>query len=78
MDDGLAPLPPTDLGPRDRARRSRGLALSPRERLAAMQQLIDRSWLVLQGHAAGLAHFRRRNFKARAIGRRDGGTPHGP
>ncbi|MFM8290360.1 MAG: hypothetical protein ACKOC4_01515 [Planctomycetia bacterium] len=78
MDDASDSLPQPDLGPRDRARRSQVLALSPRERLAAMQRLIDRSWAVLQGHATGLAHFRRRNFKARAIGRPGRGSPHGP
>lgn len=55
-----------DLGPRDRMQRARFLALAPRDRLAAMQELIDRSWAALQAHPPGLAHFRSRNFKARS------------
>jgi len=58
-----------DLRPRDRILQSRAQALSPRERLAAMQRLIDEAWAVLARHPVGLAHFRRRNFKARAIRR---------
>jgi hypothetical protein len=69
MFDSVSPPPVPDLAARDRARRMADLALAPRERLAAMQQLIDRAWEVLARHPEGLAHFRRRNFKARSIRR---------
>jgi len=41
--------------------------LSPRERMAAMQKLIDQSWAVLQAKPKALAHFRARNHHKRAI-----------
>ena len=56
-----------NLCPRDRALRARGLALSPRERLAEMQRLIDEAWALLEKNPAGKAHFLKRNFKARRI-----------
>ena len=62
-----APVP--DLRPRDHFLRSRGSALSPRERLSVMQRLIDEAWAVLERHPEGLAHFRRRNFRSRAVSR---------
>lgn len=57
------------LAARDRVRRARGRAMSPAERLAAMQRLLAKSREILERSPAGLAHFRRRNFAARAIGR---------
>ncbi len=62
-------LPTPNLRPRDRLQRARFLALTPTERLAAMQRLIDESWAMLVQNPAGVAHFRRRNFHARAIRR---------
>jgi hypothetical protein len=37
-----------------------------------MQRLIDEGWALLQANPEGLAHFRRRNFRARSVGRRSG------
>jgi hypothetical protein len=34
-----------------------------------MQRLIDEAWAVLERHPEGLAHFRRRNFRSRAVSR---------
>jgi hypothetical protein len=62
---------------RDRARRARDRALSPAERLAAMRQLIERSWGALERHPEGRAHFLRRNFRARAVTRHVDGPPDG-
>jgi hypothetical protein len=56
-----------NLRPRDQALMARGLALSPRERLAEMQRLIDEAWALLEKNPAGKAHFLKRNFKARRI-----------
>jgi hypothetical protein len=67
MPSPTAPLPTPNLQPRDRLQRARFLALTPAERLAAMQRLIDEAWAVLEQNPTGLAHFRRRNFRARAI-----------
>lgn len=69
MPDACQPSSAPDLGPRDRIQRARFLALAPRDRLAAMQELVDRSWAALQAHPPGLAHFLSRNFKARSGGR---------
>lgn len=69
MSDHTARSPFPDLGARDRARRRAFLSMTPRERLATMQRLIDEAWRVLERHPDGLAHFRRRNFRARSIGR---------
>lgn len=55
----------TSLAARDRVMRARSLARTPAERLAAMQDLIDRSWAVLAGNPAAVEHYRRRNFRAR-------------
>jgi hypothetical protein len=63
-----ADFPSSGLAACDRARRRECLSLTPRERLAAMQRLIDEAWRVLERHPDGLAHFRRRNFKARSVG----------
>ena len=43
------------------------MALSPRERLAEMQRLIDEAWAILEQNPAGKAHFLGRNFKARRV-----------
>jgi hypothetical protein len=43
--------------------------MSPAERLAAMRRLLARSRALLERNPDGLAHFRARNFAARAIGR---------
>jgi len=71
------PPPSPNLQPRDRIERARVRALTPRERLAAMQRLIDEGWALLQANPEGLAHFRRRNFRARSVGRRSGPEAHG-
>ena len=47
------------------------------ERLAAMRLLIERSWALLQHNPTGLAHFRSRNYKARAISPSAGQMSHG-
>jgi hypothetical protein len=54
---------------RDRARRARAFSLSPAERLAAMRRLLEQARTILERHPEGLAHFWRRNFAARSIGR---------
>jgi len=69
MRDNVPP-PSPNLKPRDRLERARVRALTPRERLAAMQRLIDEGWALLQANPEGLARFRRRNFSARSVGRR--------
>lgn len=56
--------------------RMRWNTATPAERLAAMRTLIERSWAMLQRNPQGLAHFRSRNFKARAIADSVGRTPH--
>jgi hypothetical protein len=55
---------------RDRVRRTRDFQRSPAERLAAMRRLLDQARTILEGSPEGRAHFRRRNFAARALGRR--------
>ena len=52
---------------RDRHAAAASRARSPEERLQAMQDLIARSWAMLEANPEGLAHFLRRNYKARAI-----------
>lgn len=59
----------SNLHRRDHLQRARVQAMSHRERLAAMQRLIDDAWATLLANPAGLAHFRRRNFRARSIRR---------
>ena len=61
--------PATSLLVRDRVRRAQTLSMSPAERLASMQRLLARSRALLERNPDGLAHFRARNFAARAIGR---------
>jgi len=63
------PLSTPNLQPRDHHQRARFLALTPPDRLAAMHRLIAESWAALEKNPAGLAHFHRRNFRARAIQR---------
>ena len=58
---------PALLAARVRHQQRRNRMLSPRERMAAMQKLIDQSWAVLQANPAALAHFRARNHRKRAI-----------
>ena len=69
MAEDVSVSPNPNLHPRDRALRARVLTLSPRERLVAMQRLIDDAWATLQLNPVGLAHYRRRNFRARSIRR---------
>ena len=64
--------PSDSLSARDRVRRARALAMSPAQRLAAMRKLLAQSRQILERSPAGLAHFRRRNFAARAVGRKAG------
>jgi hypothetical protein len=61
--------PVVRLAARDRVRRALALRMSPAERLAAMRRLLAQSRAILERHPEGLAHFRRRNFAARAVGR---------
>jgi len=63
--------PAASLAARDRIRRSLALRMSPAERLAAMRRLLEQSRAILERHPDGLAHFHRRNFAARAIGRNE-------
>lgn len=61
--------PAERLSARDRVRRARARTLSPAQRLEAMRHLLARSRAILERSPAGLAHFRRRNFSIRAVGR---------
>ena len=66
-------IDPTEgLSARDRVRRARTRTMSPAQRLAAMRRLLAQSREILERSPAGLAHFRRRNFAARAVGRKAG------
>jgi hypothetical protein len=58
------------LSARDRVQRARALRMSPAERLEEMRRLLAQSRAILERHPEGLAHFRRRNFAARSIGRK--------
>jgi hypothetical protein len=69
MSDPSPSTPVPDFRSRDHFQRARFRALDPAQRLAAMQRLIDAAWAVLERHPEGLAHFRRRNFQARAVRR---------
>jgi hypothetical protein len=69
MPDDVTSSPSSHLRRRDHAQRARVQAMSHRERLAAMQRLIDDAWATLLANPAGIAHFRRRNFRARSIRR---------
>jgi hypothetical protein len=71
----MNPAPATvaeQLEVRRRLERAFALSLTPAQRLEAMWGLIARSWETLRANPAGLDHFRRRNFKARAVGSREG------
>ena len=72
-----AAAPAVDMTARDRHVRLQMHAATPSERLAAMRLLLERSWAILQRNPAGLAHFRSRNYKARAIAHSVGQMPHG-
>jgi hypothetical protein len=62
-------IEPSMMAARDRVRRARALEMSPRERLAAMWRLIAEAKELLARSPAGLDHFRRRNFRIRAVAR---------
>ena len=64
------------LSARDRVRRARARTMSPAQRLEAMRHLLARSREILERSPAGLAHFRRRNFSIRAVGRTSGMDVH--
>jgi hypothetical protein len=71
------PIDPTDsLAARDRVRRARARSMSPAQRLAAMRRLLGQSREILERSPAGMAHFRRRNFAARSVGRKSGMDGH--
>jgi hypothetical protein len=67
MEVPLPPAPTSDLTARDRHLRSRALALTPSERLAAMRAILASSWAALERHPQGMAHWLRRNYRARAL-----------
>ena len=69
--------PVIDLAARDRHLRLRADTATPAERLAAMRDLIERSWAMLRRNPEGLAHFRSRNYRARAVSIPGGQTRHG-
>jgi hypothetical protein len=77
MNDPPFPAPTPDLAARDRHLRSRVLALTPSERLAAMRSLMASSWAALQRHPEGMAHWLRRNYRARAVRSASTGATHG-
>lgn len=62
---------------RNRRRLALAGALTPAERLDVMWHLIGESWAMLQGHPAGLAHFRSRNFRMRSFRGDAGGRDDG-
>lgn len=66
-----------DMTARDRQRWLSMQAATPAERLAAMRVLIERSWDMLRRNPEGLAHFRSRNYRARAVADLDARMPHG-
>lgn len=74
-DSAIAPA--SDLAARDRHLRLWAKTLTPAERLAAMRDLIERSWAMLRRNPEGLTHFRSRNYSARAVSIIDGQTRHG-
>lgn len=72
------PVPATDAPPaqaetsamleaRRRHQQQRTFAMTPQDRLAAMDAIIRSSWEVLRANPAALAHFQRRNHRKRAI-----------
>lgn len=70
--------PADSLSARDRVRRARTRTMSPAQRLAAMRRLLAQAREILERSPTGLAHFRRRNFAARAVGRKAGMDRHDP
>lgn len=68
--------PADNLSARDRVRRARTRGMGPAQRLAAMRRLLAQSRQILERSPAGLAHFRRRNFAARAVSRKAGVDGH--
>lgn len=77
MPDDVTASPSSNLQRRDHVQRARMQAMAHRERLAAMQRLIDDAWATLQANPAGLAHYLRRNFRARSIRRTSERRSHG-
>lgn len=69
--------PAKQLQARDHHLQLRAKNATPEERLAAMRDLIDRAWDMLRRNPAGLAHFRSRNYAARAISILEGASRHG-
>jgi hypothetical protein len=55
-----------ELAARDRYLRHKMWQMTPRERLAAMARLMEQSRALLEKNPEAMAHFMRRNFKARA------------
>jgi len=55
------------LAVRRRHQQHRAFAMTPRERLVAMDAIIRSAWEVLRANPAALAHFQRRNHRKRAI-----------
>lgn len=51
--------------------------MTPGERLAAMRDLIARSWALLEANPDGMARFLRRNHHSRAVRPAGGGASHG-
>lgn len=76
MSDEPIDLAASQFSARDRARRARAHRMSPAERLAAMRHLLEQSRAILERHPDGLAHFLRRNFAARSLGRTAGTHAH--
>jgi hypothetical protein len=76
VDDGFLSTE-ARLSARNRRRLARAAALSPAERLDAMWLLIRESWMTLERHPDGMAHFRRRNFRMRSLRREAGGRADG-
>lgn len=66
-----------DMTARERHLRLHIQTATPAERLAAMRVLIERSWAMLRRNPEGLAHFRSRNYRARAVSDLDARMPHG-
>jgi hypothetical protein len=50
--------------------------LSPGERLDAMQDLLARTWAMLEANADGKARFLRRNYRSRAVAMAGGDASH--
>ncbi|MFM7108098.1 MAG: hypothetical protein ACKOZU_05785 [Planctomycetaceae bacterium] len=71
------PTSSAELAARDRHARARAAAMTPGERLAAMRDLIARSWALLEANPDGMARFLRRNHHSRAVRPAGGGASHG-